>query len=156
AGFMPVAAVIPFAIAANLRSYFEDVFVKAGYVFFPRAAELDVRGDRDGLSQLYLSSSKMMFLGSVLIGSIAIYWAGDFFRLWLSSSYSQTPDYPSIATLFYLLLTGSMISQGQRIGYQILQGTRQLRLLSVLFTIEGLTNLALSLVLVRRYGLIGV
>ena len=51
AAFMPVAAVAPFAIAANLRSYFDEIFVRVGFVFFPAVTELDARGDQAGLRQ---------------------------------------------------------------------------------------------------------
>jgi predicted dehydrogenase/O-antigen/teichoic acid export membrane protein len=156
AAFMPVAAVAPFAIAANLRSYFDEIFVRVGFVFFPAVTELDARGDQAGLRQVYLVSSKFMFLGSILFGSIGIFSAGDFFRLWVGHSYAEPTGYPSVATIFYLLLAGSMIAVSQRIGYQVLLGTRQVKLLAVLFAAEGLSNLVISLALVRSHGLLGV
>jgi O-antigen/teichoic acid export membrane protein len=153
---MPIAAVAPFAIAANLRSYFDEIFVRAGFVFFPAATELDAQGDRQGLANLYLVSSKFMFLGSILCGSMGILWAEEFFRLWLGSSYAEPADYPSVASVFYLLILGSMVSVGQRIGYQVLLGMRKVNLLAVLLIAEGVTNLLMSVALVQRYGLIGV
>ena len=156
AAFMPVSAVAPFALAASMRSYFEDIFVRAGFVFFPAATELDAKRDQDGLRALYLVSSKCMFLGSILCGSIAICWARDFFRLWIGSAYAEPAGYPSIATLFYLLILGSMVSVTQRIGYQVLLGIRRVRLLAALFAIEGVSNLLASVILVRKYGLLGV
>jgi O-antigen/teichoic acid export membrane protein len=156
AAFMPVAAVAPFAIAANLRSYFENIFVRAGFVFFPAVTELDAQGNQAGLRQLYLASSKFMFLGSILLGSIAMFSARDFFRLWVGSSYAEPADYPSIATIFYILIVASMISVAQRVGYQVLLGTRQVKLLALLFAAEGVSNLVISLALVRGYGLVGI
>ena len=156
AAFMPVAAVAPFAIAANLRSYFDEIFVRVGFVFFPAVTELDARGDQAGLRQVYLVSSKFMLLGSILLGSIGIFSARDFFRLWVGSSYAEPTGYPSVATIFYLLLVGSMIAVPQRIGYQVLLGTRRVKLLALLFAAEGVCNLVISLALVRSYGLIGV
>ena len=156
AAFMPVSAVAPFALAASMRSYFEDIFVRAGFVFFPAATELDAKGDQEGLRTLYLVSSKFMLLGSILCGSLAIYWARDFFRLWIGSAYAEPAGYPSIAMLFYLLVLGSMVSVAQRIGYQVLLGIRKVGLLAALFAIEGVSNLLASVILVRNYGLLGV
>jgi O-antigen/teichoic acid export membrane protein len=156
AAFMPVAAVAPFAIAANLRSYFEDVFIRAGFVFFPAVTELDAQQNRAGLRHLYLVSSKFMLLGSILLGSTAMFAARDFFRLWLGSSYAEPRGSPSVATIFYILIMASMISVAQRIGYQVLLGTRRVKLLALLFAAEGVSNLAISLALVRGYGLVGV
>jgi O-antigen/teichoic acid export membrane protein len=156
AAFMPVSAVAPFAIAASLRSYFDDIFRRVGYVFFPVATELDAQGNHEGLRKLYLVSSKFMFLGSILCGSMAIFWARDFFRLWLGAAFAEAAGYPSIATLFYLLVFGSIVSVAQRIGYQVLLGRRQVGLLASLFAAEGVCNFVLSIILVRAYGLTGV
>jgi len=156
AAFMPVAAVAPFAIAANLRSYFDEIFVRVGFVFFPAVTELDAKDDQAGLRQLYLVSSKFILLGSILLGSIAIFSARDFFRLWVGNSYAEPAAYPSIARLFYLLIVASMVAVAQRIGYQVLLGTRKVKLLALLFAAEGVSNLVVSLILVRPYGLIGV
>jgi O-antigen/teichoic acid export membrane protein/predicted O-methyltransferase YrrM len=156
AAFMPVAAVAPFAIAANLRSYFDDIFVRAGFVFFPAVTELDAQQNRVGLRQLYLTSSKFMFLGSIFFGSIAIFSAQDFFRLWVGSAYAEPAGYPSIASIFYILVAASMVAVAQRIGYQVLLGTRKVKLLALLFAAEGLSNLVISVALVRSYGLTGV
>jgi len=97
-----------------------------------------------------------MFLGSILCGSVAIYWARDFFRLWIGLPYSEPVGYPTVASLFYLLIVGSMVSVPQRIGYQVLFAVCKHKLLACLFMIEGASNLLLSLVLVRSYGLVGV
>ena len=52
AAFMPIAAVAPFAIAANLRSYFEEIFMRAGFVFFPAAARTRCTEENDGFAIL--------------------------------------------------------------------------------------------------------
>ncbi len=156
AAFMPVAAVAPFAIAATLRSYFDEIFVRVGFVFFPAVTELDAQGNQARLKKLYLVSSKFMFLGSILFGSMAMFAARDFFRLWIGNAYAEPPNYPSVAAIFYVLMVGSMVAVGQRIGYQVLLGTRRVKLLALLFAAEGVSNLVISLALVRGYGLIGV
>ena len=156
AAFMPVAAVAPFAIAATLRSYFDEIFVRVGFVFFPAVTKLDAQGDQAGLRKLYLVSSKFMLLGAIVCGSIMMFWAQDFFRLWLGTSYAEPTGYPSVATIFYVLMAGSMVAVAQRIGYQVFLGTRRVKLLALLFAAEGVSNLVISLALVRSYGLVGV
>ena len=156
AAFMPVSAVAPFAIAASLRNYFDEIFERVGWVFFPVATELDVQDDQNGLRNLYLVSSRFMFLGSILCGSLAILWARDFFRLWLGLSFAEPAGFPSVAGLFYLLAFGSIVAVAQRIGYQVLLGRRQVGVLAALFAAEGATNLILSIILIRRYGVVGV
>jgi O-antigen/teichoic acid export membrane protein len=154
--FMPLSAVAPFAVAASLRSYFEDVFARAGQVFFPVATQLDAERRTDALRSLYLVSSKLMFLASVTCGALALCWSPQFFQLWVGRHQAKPAGYPSMALLFSLLLLASMIGVGQRIGYQVFHGTRRLSLLAKLTALEGVANLALSVILVLRYGLIGV
>ena len=130
-------------------------FRPSGFVFFPAVTELDAQGDQAGLRKLYLRSTKYIFLGSILLGSIAMFSAHNFFRLWVGS-YAEPTGYPSVATIFYLLLVGSMIAVAQRIGYQVLLGVRRVKSLALLFAAEGVSNLLISLALVRSYGLLGV
>jgi len=156
ATFMPVTAVAPFAVAASMRSYFDEIFARAGYVFFPAATELDAQGNTVGLRTLYLVSSKFMLLAAVWCGCIGIYWAAPFFRLWIGERYSDPTGYPTVGRIFSVLLVASIFSVGQRIGHQVLLGTRKVRLLGILFGLEGLSNLILSTFLIRHYGLLGV
>ncbi len=156
AAFLPAAAIAPFAIAANLRTYFEDIFVRVGYVFYPVVTGLDARGDRSGLIKLFLVSTKFMFLGAVICGSIAICLARYFFRLWVGPVFADPVGYPSIAIIFYTLILGSIVGVGQRIGYQVLLGTRQVSVLAKLFVAEGISNLVVSIALIPKVGLIGV
>lgn len=156
AAFMPISAVAPFAVAASMRSYFDDVFVRAGQVVFPAAASLDANGNEQGLRSLYLVSSKLMFLGAAWCGALGLFWGPPFFRLWLGEAVARPQGYPTIALLFWFLLLGSMVTAGQRIGYQVLMGTRRLRPLAALFALEAVSNIVLSVALVRPLGLMGV
>jgi O-antigen/teichoic acid export membrane protein len=92
----------------------------------------------------------------MLLGSTAILWAGEFFRLWLGATYAEPADYPSVANLFYLLALASIIAVGQRVGYQILLATRNVKLLAMMSGAEALSNLLLSVILLSTHGLIGV
>src|SRR5439155_11866928 len=156
ATFLPIAAVAPYAVAASRRGYFDDVFQCVGFVFYPAAAHLDSLGNRDGLRKLYLVSSRFILILSILGGAIAIFWSRDFFRLWLGQKIAEPANYPRVASLFAVLAVASIVTAGQRIGYQVLQGIQRIDVLAGLLTLEGVLNVLLSVILIRRYGLIGV
>jgi len=156
AAFLPISAVAPFAVAASLRSYFDDVFIRVGQVFFPAATQLDAQGDGEGLQRLYLVSSRIMAVGAVVTGALAIFWSRDFFRLWVGHQYAEPEGYPSMAAIGAVLFIASIVTAAQRIGYQVLLGTRQVGILARLFVAEGIANLVLSVALVHIYGVIGV
>ena len=156
AAYMPVSAVTPFALAASLRDNLDNAFAPVGQVFFPAATEMDAKGRVDELRKLYLTGSRGMFLLSFAVGSVAILCSSGFFRLWVGPRFAQPTGYPAVSFLFSLLAIGSIVTSGQRIGYQVLMGMRKIRLLAVLFIAEGLANLIVSLALVRTWGLVGV
>ncbi len=153
--FLPVAAITPFALAVSLTTYFQDAFAPIGHVFFPVATQLDAQGDARALRDLYLNGSRLLLLLAVGSGLIAGFWGADFFRLWIGPL-SEAAGYPPASALFPVLLIGSVITAGQRVGYQVLLGTRRPRLLACLFAGEALINLALSVVLIQPLGLFGV
>lgn len=154
--FMPVAAIAHFALASNLRNYFSQFFAPISHVFFPAATHLDAQGDLPGLRRMYLGGSRLMFIVAIGSGTISAFLAKDFFRLWVGSSYVESESYPSVSLLFSLLLGATICTAGQRIGYQVLLGTRRVRVLATLFAVEGVLNIILSLALIRPYGLLGL
>lgn len=151
-----LAAVPPFANAANVRGSFEEMFVPLGQVFFPAAAQLDAVGDTSALRRMYLGGSRFLLLLAVTAALISWFWADDFFALWIHFYTVEPGKHPSIAKLFRLLVLGSICTSGQRVGYQVLMGIRQIKLMATLFAAEGISNLVLSVCLIRWLGLEGV
>src|SRR5262249_29821810 len=86
---------------------------------------------------------------------IASFWATDFFHFWIGSELEGV-GYPSPAVLFRILVAAAVCTAGQRVGYQILQGTRRVKLLAGLFACGALTNLRLRHFLAPFLGLGGV
>jgi O-antigen/teichoic acid export membrane protein len=119
------------------------------------ATALDAQGRIEALQKIYLAGSRLLLLAAVAIGLIAGYWANDFYQLWLPDS-SDHALASEAATLFFFLLIGAICTAGQRVGYQILLGSRRLKLLALLLGSEALVSLALTLCLIQRYGLVGV
>jgi O-antigen/teichoic acid export membrane protein len=64
-------------------------------------------------------------------------------------SYTATP------VVFYLLVGSSVVRGMQRIGLQFLLATRRHRLCAAIFATEAVSNVLLSIILTRRYGLAG-
>jgi O-antigen/teichoic acid export membrane protein len=87
---------------------------------------------------------------------IAFIYAEDFFRLWVGPEFVGAGPFPSTALVFRILLVGAVCIGGQRIGYQILLGSRRIRVLARLFVIEGILNIVLSVCLIPWFGLLGV
>ncbi len=154
--FMPLAAVAPFSLATGLIEQFTSVFRPVATVFFPAFTHLDAAGERDRMRTLYLRSSRVMALMSLGCGLVAYTFAYDFFRLWIGPRFTDHADYTPVHELFRWLLAGAVVSNAQRIGYQLLMGAQQIRSLALMFVGEAVSNLVLSVILIQFYGLWGV
>lgn len=154
--FMPIAAVAWFALASTLVNYFSNVFIPVGQAFFPVAAELDAQRDFAGLRNAYLRTTGLLTVLSAVASLIAASFANDFYRLWIGAEFTEWNEFQPVPLLFQLLLIGAFSSVTQRIGCQVLIAAGRLRLLAAMTALEGLVNLALSIALVSKFGLVGV
>ena len=142
-------------MAVSLICYFENIFIPIGVTLYPAATHLDARREKQLLEKVFLSGSKLVLSLAIVVGAIAATWSGDFFRLWIGPNFSVGSLYAAPETIFCVLLAGSIVVSGQKIGFHTAKGTGAIRSLAVLLTIEASLNLLLSLVLIRWFGLVG-
>lgn len=154
--FMPIEALAPYALAVAVVKYFENSSASIGHVFYPMATHLDTQGNLSRLRQLYLAGSKFLLLLAISGSTIGFVWSDDFYRLWVDEEYAHMGDFAPVAVLFCLLIVAAAFTAGQRVGYQVLLGTRRVRQLALLIGAEAILGLALSIWLVRSRGLVGV
>ncbi len=147
---LPVSAITPYALARKLAESAQlvtDQFLK---VLLPLASELHAGDDHERLRALYIVSTRLT-LGIVLpISCVLIFLAGPILTLWLG------PAYASGAPLVIILTIASAIATSQWPAGNVLQGMARHRVLAAMALGNGLLNLALSLALAPRLGLLGV
>jgi O-antigen/teichoic acid export membrane protein len=153
--FMGTAAIAPYALALSLVTYYANLFVPIGTVFFPAATQLDAQRKEEELRALYLWGSKMLMLLAGTSAVVVAFLAGDFYRLWIGPGLEEE-GWTAPAALFRILLLGAACAAAQRVGYQVLMGARNLRLLAVLLGGEASCCIALALCLVPWLGLMGM
>jgi len=147
---LPIAAVTPYAVCLKLSripKILTDQFVK---VLLPLASELHARDDRQRLRTLYVWSSRLTLAIFVPIGCTIAMLGDDVLRVWMGPEYATY--WPLVAVL--VLALGLDIAQWP--AGSILQGTARVRSISLVAAATGVANLVLSIVLARRFGLIGV
>ena len=105
---------------------------------------------------MYLTGSRLLLSLAVLTGTIAFVWAEDFFRLWVGEQYVGQNEYASSSLIFRILVLSAIITAGQRVGYQILLGARQVRTLAMPLAFEAVANVILSCIAAPIWGLPGV
>ena len=155
ASLMPIAAVGYYALATGLSRQVNAVLSPVGQVVYPAAASLDVQGDRRGLERLYHDGSRLIMLVMIPVVLIAMFWAEDFYRLWIGEKYVSGTPFQPVPLLFQILLL-STITNFSSIASHILSGAGRVRMVATALLCGSVLNFAVSLSLISSYGLIGV
>jgi O-antigen/teichoic acid export membrane protein len=153
---MPISAVGHYALATALTRQINSVLGPVAQVIYPAATELHVQGDQEGLERLYHDSSRLIMLTMVSIVLIAAFWADDFYRLWIGGRYLSGTPFHSVAVLFQILLISVITNYSSSIAAQILISGGRVRAVAIALLCASILNLATSLALIGRYGLVGV
>ena len=153
---MTTGAVTYYAIGGNLLPYYMGIVNAVAWTFTPYATSCDANGDREALRSLLLKGTQAVFLLAAIIGGGLIFLGRDFLMLWMGAKYVSGAQYASSATILAILTVASLLRLSQSCGLQVLFGMRRVRFVALMFSLEAVANLLLSLVLVRHFGLIGV
>ena len=156
ASMMPIAAVGHYALATGLSRQINSILSPVPQVLYPAAAELHVRDDRHGLERLYHDGTRLMLLLLVAIVLVAMFWANDFYRLWIGKKYLSGTTFQSVALIFQILLISVFTSYSSSIAGQILTGAGRVRTVATALISGSVLNLAVSFSLIRTHGLVGV
>ncbi len=118
--------------------------------FYPSATRLDSRGDLAGLRELQILGTKISLLISLPLCLGFLFFGKQFIVLWMGKEYAISAVYLSI------LAIPQFTSMSQFSSALILSGMAKHKPLAYMAFGEGVLNLILSIILVRRIGLVGV
>jgi len=150
AGFIGVAAVTHYNIAGALAQYFISLMLAATGFLGPIFSRLQAANDSKRMREtLHLGSKVSVALANfVCFGLLA--WGRPFIVCWMGTPYLDA--YPPLAAL----ALGLTVALWQTSSLQLLYGTSKHGIFAIFNSAEGLANLILSLLLVHRFGLLGV
>lgn len=154
--FLPVAALAPYGLAANVSRYVSQLLLPVNRVFYPAATELHAQKDVERLRQLFIDGSRLYLLLAFVTCAATALWAEAFFRLWVGDRFVSGEEYPSVATLYQLLVLGVAATAFPGVGGQVLLGAMKVQILAKLAIVQAIANVILSVILVQRFGLVGV
>jgi O-antigen/teichoic acid export membrane protein len=149
--FLPVAMVTFFAIAGNLISSSRSLLSGISTVLSPLASSLDADGKRGKIDQIVLTGPRYatMFILPIVITFVLR--GKTFIALWMGSEYAG-PSNKVLQVLSVALYFGA----ANQMATSIMIGINKHRPLVLVNIIEGILNLALSVVLVHSMGIVGV
>jgi O-antigen/teichoic acid export membrane protein len=150
ASFIGVATVTHYRIASTLNQYYMSAVLASTGHFRQVLSRAHGASDRQRLENTFFFSTKVAIALSFLIASVLILLGRPFVIRWMGRSYVDSYA-PLVILTFAMLLD---LSQSPSIS--LLYATFNHRFYTYLNAAEGVINLALSLVLVKRFGMAGV
>jgi O-antigen/teichoic acid export membrane protein len=150
ASALSVSAVAPFSLARRLSELphmISDQFIK---VLLPVASETNATGEPGGLRRLYLVSTRITLVLVLPLALCLGFLAGDLLELWVGEEYRDS------AVLVVVLVIASVAFTSQWPAGSVFQGIGRFGWFAVASLVSGALNVLLTIVLVQRYGLIGV
>ncbi len=148
--FLPVNAVTPYNLARRLSTLPQVLTDQFLSLLLPMASAMNAINDKNGLRQLYLTSSRLTLAVFLPICTLLFILAGPILLVWVGDEYFK------YAYLVRILVIASLIDTSIWPAGLILQGMARHRFLAFIALLTGVANLLLSILLVRELGLIGI
>lgn len=150
AAFVGLSAVTHYKVAGTLAKYFMDAMA-AGTQAFPSVfSRQEGAGNVEAIKRTFFFATKISTSAASFIGFGLIAWGRPFITRWMGPRYLDA--YPCLV----VLVVGWILSLAQAPSVHLLFATSKHKFFAWLNSAEGVANLLLSLLLVTRYGMLGV
>jgi len=150
--FMDVGSIPYFTVANSFVIYLMEFLIAIAAVVMPMATRLQTQGRHGELREIFLKWSKIALSLTVVAGLFLIVLGPRFIAWWIDPSFEQ----PAGQVLRILMVSYLIFLPVRGVALPILMGLGKARLPTIGFLTAGVTNLVLSIVLVRPLGLAGV
>lgn len=145
------AAITYFSIGSKLVSYSANVTQSMSQIFTPMSSEFNAMGDMERLRRILVMGNSACALIVFPLAVTLIILGKSLIQVWVGAKYV------SIAyTVLVLLIVSDSSQMAQSASTKILYGMARHRTVAFVWLAEGVVNLILSIVLLRRYGVVGV
>jgi len=150
AGFMDLAVVTHYNIAARLAGYFMVFMGSLTGVMTPVFTRYYSEKDSKNLLEKFVFTTRLSVLLSTLIAGAVILLMKPFIVAWMGESYAD-------AYVPLVVLTAALLFEVMQIPSEnLLYSMAKVKEFSIIRSVEAVFNLVFSLVLVNYYGMLGV
>lgn len=149
--FVTAEAVTFFSIGGRLILYLTELGASLSYTVMPIASQLAAQNRQNQLGRLLIQGTRACLLICLPVGLALFIRGPTFIRLWMGAQYAQ----PS-GQILRILLISAIAAAVNGVAASIVFGLGKLRPFAVWRSCEAIVNLALSIYLVRKIGVIGV
>lgn len=148
--FLSSAAITYFNIGARIVDYAGEVVENLAQLFVPMSSHADALGETDRLRKIFVAGNRFCAFIIFPICAVLVVIGKSVIEVWVGARYVPL-SYPVL--LILLLSTSTMLAQAA--SPRVLFGMSKHKTWAIATLIEGLANLALSVALVRAYGIVG-
>ena len=148
--FVSAAAITYFTIGSRLVDYASEVVNSLAQIFVPMTSHSQAEGDIEGLRKIVLVGNRACAFIVFPITAILTILGKSVIEVWVGSKYVAA-SYPILLVLLYPMT----LMLAQSASGRTLWGMAKHRTWSWVVLAEGISNLALSIILVRPYGIMG-
>jgi len=148
--FLGLNPVTLYSIAARLAMYFMQLVSATMGLLRPVFSQFEAKNDYVAIREKLIFTTKISSYLSIFIGGSLIVFGKAFIYRWMGKGYIDA------YLILIILVVPLIIALMQQPTVQLLYGISKHKLFAIANMMEGVTNLILSIILVRKFGLIGV
>jgi O-antigen/teichoic acid export membrane protein len=149
--FLPVAMITFFAIAANLTESGRALAAGISQTVAPHVSALQGSGAVQKAGHVALRSGRLATLVLLPVVLTFILRGSDFIGIWMGQSYAELSG--RVLMVLSIMLG---INAGRQVIGSTLLGLNEHKELVPIYVLEAVVNVALSIALLKRYGIVGV
>jgi O-antigen/teichoic acid export membrane protein len=147
---LSAAAITYFSIGARIVDYATDVINNLAQLFVPMSSQSDASGNINRLRKIFIAGNRACAFTILPISATLIILGKSVIEIWVGRRYIEQ-SYP----VLLILIIPCTLMLAQAASGRILLGMGQHKTLAIVSFVEGISNLVLSIILVRPYGIIG-
>ncbi len=148
--FVGLVAVAHYSIGSTLVLYYVDAIAAIVWVLMPVLSMQKSVGDHEGFERSFFSGTRVALISSAFIAFGMIAWSRDFVLRWMGHAFIDV--YPVIV----ILSIAVFLETSQATSVNALYASLHQKAYATLNISEAVSNLILSIILVRPYGMVGV
>ncbi len=148
--FLSSAAITYFTIGSRLVDYASELVSSMAQIFVPMSSRSQATGDMHSLRKMFVAGNRACALVIFPVTAILAILGKSIIEAWVGARYVAL-SYP----VLLILLVPSTLMLAQSASGRILFGMAKHRTWAWIVLAEGVSNLILSIALVRHFGIIG-
>jgi O-antigen/teichoic acid export membrane protein len=148
--FLSVTAITYFSIGDRLLDYAAEVVSSLAQIFVPMAGQSHAKGDLNQLRRILVAGNRACALIIFPITAVLVILGKSVIAAWVGVKYVSA-SYPVLVVLAIPM----MLTLAQGASARILYGMAKHKPLAWVTLMESVTNLILSIVLIKPFGIVG-